>query len=94
MVRCGYSLQISPQARVDRQELGLLGTLPLQQLLGGSPQQQRARHRALAPPETRRGSVGLRRRLRDLLRRRGLAAPAHVPHLLRPARVSRVQRVE
>lgn len=93
-VRCGHSLQISTQARVDWQELGLLGALPLQQLLGGSPQQQRADHRALAPPATRRGPVRLRRRLRDLLRCGGLPAPAHISRLLCAARLSCVQRVE
>lgn len=93
-VRGGHSLQIGPQARVDRQELGLLGALPLQQLLGGPPQQQGARHRALSPPPTRRGPVGLRRWLPDLLRCGGLAAPAHVSRLIHAARLSRVQRVE
>lgn len=79
---------------MDRQELGLLGALPLQQLLGGSSQQQRAGHRALAPPAASRGPAGLRRWLPDLLRRGGLPAPAHISRLLLSARVSRVQRVE
>lgn len=93
-VRCGHRLQILPQARVDRQKLGLLGSVPLQQLLGCAPQQQGVRHRALAAPAARRGPAGLWRRLRDLLRCSGVPAPAHVPRVLRPARVPRVQCVE
>lgn len=93
-VRCGDSLQVSPQARVDRQELGFLGALPLQQLLGGAPQQQGAGYRAVAPPAARRGSVRLRRRLHNLLRCRGLPAPAHVSRLLCSACVPCVQCVE
>ena len=93
-VRCRYSLQIRSQARVDWQELSLLGALPLQQLLGGPPQQQRAGHRALSPLATRRGPVGLWRRLPDLLRCRGLPAPAHFQRVVRPACLPRVQRVE
>lgn len=83
-----------PQARVDRQKLGLLGAVPLQQLLGGAPQQQRVCHRAPAPLAARRGPAGLWRRLRNFLRRGGVPAPAHVPRVLRPTRLPGVQRVE
>lgn len=93
-VRYWHCLQISPKARVDRQELGLMGTLPLQQLLGGSPQQQGAGHRALTPLATRRGPAGLRRRIRDLLRCRGVPALAYISRLFCSASVSCVQCLE
>lgn len=93
-VRCGHSLQIMPQAWVDRQKLGLLGAVPLQQLLGSAPQQQRVCHRALAPLATRRGSAGLWRRLRHFLRCSGFPAPAHIPCVLCSTYLPCVQCVE
>lgn len=52
---------------MDRQELSILGALPLQQLLGGSSQQQGASDRAVTSPATRWGPAGLRFRIPELL---------------------------
>lgn len=93
-VCCGRCLQVSTETRVDRQELGLVGIISMQQLLGSSSQQQGDAHRAVPPPASRGGVVGLRRRFPGLLRWRRLTAPVHVRHHLRPASLSRVQRVE
>lgn len=93
-VRGGHRLQVGPKARVDRQELCLLGAVPLQQLLGGAPQQQGTGHRALAALTPRRGPAGLRCRLYYVLRRRWFTAPAHLPRLLCAACLPRLQRVE
>lgn len=93
-VRGRYRLQVGPQARVDRQELCLLGAVPLQQLLGGAPQQQGTGHRALTSLASRWCPAGLRCWLYHVLRCRRLTAPAHLPRLLCAACLPRLQRVE
>lgn len=93
-VRSRHCLQIGPQAWVDRQELCLLGAVPLQQFLGGAAQLQRTGHRALATLASRWCPAGLRRWLYHILRCRRLTAPAHLPRLLCAARLPCLQRVE
>lgn len=93
-VRSGNCLQICTQTWVDWQEFSFLGTLSLQQFLGGAPQQQRDGHRAVPPPAPRGSVARLRRWLPGLLRRCGLPAPAHFPYVLHPTCLPRFQRVE
>lgn len=94
MVCCGRCLQVSTETRVDRQELGLVGIISMQQLLGSTSQQQGDAHRTVPPPASCGGVAGLRCWIPGLLRWRRLTAPVHVRHRLRSASLSRVQRVE
>lgn len=59
MVRSGHCVQVCAKTRVGWQKLCLLGTVSLQQLVGGASQQQGDAHRAFAPPATPWGVVGL-----------------------------------
>lgn len=93
-VCCGDCLQVCTKTRVGWQELGLLGTLPLQQLVGGTPQQQGNPHRAFAPPAAPWDIVGLRFGVALLLRCCGLAALVHIWHWLCSSSLPGVQCLE
>lgn len=78
MVCRGHCVQVGTKARVGRQELCILGSVSVQQLVGGAAQQQGDARRALTPPAASRSFTGLRLRLAVLPRRRQFAALAHV----------------
>lgn len=90
----GHCVQVSAKARVGRQEFCILGSVSVQQLVGGAAQQQRDSYWAFTPPAAPGSFTGLRLRLAVLPRCCRLAALAHLWHRLCPAGLSRVQRVE
>uniref|UniRef100_A0A674HGW9 Midline 2 n=1 Tax=Taeniopygia guttata TaxID=59729 RepID=A0A674HGW9_TAEGU len=87
-------LQVSPQKRVDREELLFLGLLPLQQQLRGAAQQQGDAGGGAPADEAPRCPPGLRQQRALLLRPGQLPAPPHLRSLLHPAGVSHLHHLE
>nr|XP_021403476.1 probable E3 ubiquitin-protein ligase MID2 isoform X2 [Lonchura striata domestica] len=87
-------VQVSPQKRVDWEELLFLGLLPLQQQLRGAAQQQGDAGGGAPADEAPRCPPGLRQQRSLLLRPGQLPPPPHLRSLLHPAGVSHLHHLE
>ncbi|TNM99221.1 hypothetical protein fugu_013785 [Takifugu bimaculatus] len=94
VVRRRRGLQISPQKRMERQELVLVGVLALQQQLSGATRWQRDAGGGEPAAEAAGRPAGLRQQLPLLSRRHELPAHPHLRNLLPPARRTHLHDLE